>query len=246
MIKTLAKEIKQYKVASIITPLFMILEVICEMIIPRLMSSIVDDGVAKSNMNHIYGMAGLMVVVALVSLAAGIGGGVFGAKASTGFAKNLRESMFKNIQKFSFKEIDKYSTAGLVTRLTTDVTNVQNAFQMLLRMFVRSPMSLIIAMVMSFTIDSRIASIYLVAVIFLASAFGILMVLAMKHFKKLFERYDKLNESVQENVSSIRVVKAFVREDYEKETAKFKKTSDELYNDFSRAERIVAIGFAIF
>ncbi len=238
MLKTLAKEIKQYKVASIITPLFMILEVICEMIIPRLMSSIVDDGVQKGDMNHIYGMAGLMVLVAIVSLAAGIGGGVFGAKASTGFAKNLRESMFKNIQKFSFKEIDKYSTAGLVTRLTTDVTNVQNAYQMILRMFVRSPMSLIIAMIMAFMIDGRIASVYLVAVIFLATGLGILMVLAMKHFRRLFEKYDKLNESVQENVSSIRVVKAYVREDYEKE--KFNEASGAIYKLGLAAEKVLS------
>ncbi|MCQ2466361.1 MAG: ABC transporter ATP-binding protein/permease [Clostridia bacterium] len=238
MLKTLAKEIKQYKVASIITPLFMILEVICEMIIPRLMSSIVDDGVQKGDMNHIYGMAGLMVLVAVVSLAAGIGGGVFGAKASTGFAKNLRESMFKNIQKFSFKEIDKYSTAGLVTRLTTDVTNVQNAYQMILRMFVRSPMSLIIAMIMAFMIDGRIASVYLVAVIFLATGLGILMVLAMKHFRRLFEKYDKLNESVQENVSSIRVVKAYVREDYEKE--KFNEASGAIYKLGLAAEKVLS------
>ena len=157
MIKTLAKQIKQFKGASIVTPLFMILEVFCEMAIPYLMASIVDDGINKGNLNHIYNIAGGMVVVALVSLFAGAMGGKFGARASAGFAHNLREAMFYSIQKFSFKEIDKYSTAGLVTRLTTDVTNIQNAYQMILRMLVRSPMSLIAAMVMAFFLNAKIA-----------------------------------------------------------------------------------------
>ena len=153
MIKTLGKYVKEYKTASILTPIFMIVEVICEMVIPKLMALIVDEGIEKSNLTYIYQIAGLMVLVAIISLAAGILGGKFGATASAGFAHNLREGMFKRIQGFSFKEIDKYSTAGLVTRLTTDVTNIQNAYQMLLRMFVRSPMSLIVAMIMAFSIS---------------------------------------------------------------------------------------------
>ena len=238
MIKTLGKYVKEYKTASILTPIFMIVEVICEMVIPKLMALIVDEGIEKSNLTYIYQIAGLMVLVAIISLAAGILGGKFGATASAGFAHNLREGMFKRIQGFSFKEIDKYSTAGLVTRLTTDVTNIQNAYQMLLRMFVRSPMSLIVAMIMAFSIDSQISLIYLFAVIFLAICLGILMMAAMKHFKVLFEKYDKLNESVQENVASIRVVKSFVREDYEKK--KFNEASGNIYKLAVAAEKVLS------
>ena len=238
MIKTLGKYVKEYKTASILTPIFMIVEVICEMVIPKLMALIVDEGIEKSNLTYIYQIAGLMVLVAIISLAAGILGGKFGATASAGFAHNLREGMFKRIQGFSFKEIDKYSTAGLVTRLTTDVTNIQNAYQMLLRMFVRSPMSLIVAMIMALSIDSQISLIYLFAVIFLAICLGILMMAAMKHFKVLFEKYDKLNESVQENVASIRVVKSFVREDYEKK--KFNEASGNIYKLAVAAEKVLS------
>ncbi|MCR5618335.1 MAG: ABC transporter ATP-binding protein/permease [Clostridiales bacterium] len=238
MIRTLAKQIKQYWGASIVTPIFMIIEVFCEMAIPYLMASIVDEGISKSNLNHIYNIAGLMIIVALVSLMAGVIGGKYGAKASAGFAHNLREEMFGRIQNFSFKEIDKYSTAGLVTRLTTDVTNLQNAYQMILRMFVRSPMSLIVAMIMAFTFSVKIAMIYLVAVIVLAFFLGLIMLLAMKHFKVLFEKYDKMNESVQENVSSIRVVKSFVREDYEK--GKFGKASNNIYKLAVAAEKVLS------
>ena len=238
MIRTLAKQIKQYWGASIVTPIFMIIEVFCEMAIPYLMASIVDEGISKSNLNHIYNIAGLMIIVALVSLMAGVLGGKYGAKASAGFAHNLREEMFGRIQNFSFKEIDKYSTAGLVTRLTTDVTNLQNAYQMILRMFVRSPMSLIVAMIMAFTFSVKIAMIYLVAVIVLAFFLGLIMLLAMKYFKVLFEKYDKMNESVQENVSSIRVVKSYVREDYEKE--KFGKASNNIYKLAVAAEKVLS------
>ncbi len=238
MIKTLAREIKQYVAASVVTPLFMILEVICEMIIPYLMASIVDNGIEKGNLNHIYNIAGLMVIVALVSLFAGAMGGKYGARASAGFAHNLREAMFYRIQKFSFKEIDKYSTAGLVTRLTTDVTNIQNAYQMVLRMLVRSPMSLIVAMVMAFTLNAKIALIYLAAVFVLAIVLIVIMLLAMKHFRVLFEKYDKMNESVQENVASIRVVKSFVREDYEKK--KFNTASNNIYKLAVAAEKVLS------
>lgn len=184
MIKTLAKQIKEFKAASIATPLFMILEVLMEMIIPFLMASIIDKGVNAGDIQHIYKVGGIMVVAAAIGLFAGMMGGRYGAKASAGFARNLREAMFNNIQTFSFANIDKFSTAGLVTRMTTDVTNIQNAYQMFLRMFTRAPASMICAMVMAFTINARLASIYLVAVIIL----GILLFLIMSHATKYFQQ----------------------------------------------------------
>lgn len=245
MLKTLGAQIKEFKKASIVTPLFMIGEVIMEMIIPLLMASIIDKGInvvnadgSQGNMQHIYLIGGLMVLTAVFSLLLGIGGGVFGAKASTGFARNLRRAMYENIQTFSFSNIDKFSTSGLVTRLTTDVTNMQNAYQMMLRMAMRAPFSLIIAMVMSFRISPRLASIYLIAVLFLACILGVIVTSAMKHFTQAFPKYDDLNESVQENVSAIRVVKAYVREDHENK--KFRKASENIYKIFCKAEGIVA------
>lgn len=238
MLKTLGAQIKEYKKASIATPFFMIGEVIMETIIPLLMASIIDDGVNKGNLNHIYLIGALMVVTAFLSLALGIGGGVFGAKASTGFARNLRKAMYENIQTFSFSNIDKFSTSGLVTRLTTDVTNIQNAYQMILRMAMRAPFSLIFAMIMSFVISPRLASIYLIAVLILGCVMALIVTKAMKHFTQAFPKYDDLNESVQENVSAIRVVKAYVREDYE--NAKFKRASGNIYKIFCKAEGIVA------
>ncbi|MCI5954707.1 MAG: ABC transporter ATP-binding protein/permease [Lachnospiraceae bacterium] len=238
MLKTLGAQIKEFKKDSILTPIFMIAEVIMETIIPLLMASIIDDGVNAGNMKHIYIVGALMVLTAILSLCFGIGGGVFGAKASTGFARNLRKAMYENIQTFSFSNIDKFSTSGLVTRLTTDVTNVQNAYQMLLRMCMRAPVSLICAMVMSFYISPRLASVYLVAVIILGCILAIIVGNATKHFNQAFPKYDDLNESVQENVSAIRVVKAYVREDYENE--KFTKASSNIYKIFCKAEGIVA------
>ena len=238
MLKTLAAQIKEYKLPSLLTPVFMILEVIMEMIIPLLMGSIIDDGVNAGNMTHIWKVGGLMVLAALLGLTFGICGGVFGARASTGFARNLRKAMYEKIQTYSFSNIDRFSTSGLVTRLTTDVTNIQNAYQMLLRMCMRSPFSLIIAMIMSFKISSRLASIYLGAVIVLGTVLALIVSKAMKHFNEAFPKYDALNESVQENVSAIRVVKAYVREDYENE--KFQKASGNIYKIFCKAEGIVA------
>lgn len=238
MLKTLGAQIKEFKAASIVTPIFMIAEVVMEMIIPLLMASIIDDGVNKGDMRHIYLVGALMILAAILSLSFGIGGGVFGAKASTGFARNLRKAMYENIQTFSFANIDKFSTSGLVTRLTTDVTNMQNAYQMILRMAMRAPFSLIIAMCMSFYISPRLASIYLIAVLILACILGVIVTNATKHFTQAFPKYDDLNESVQENVSAIRVVKAYVREDYENK--KFKKASENIYNIFCKAEGIVA------
>lgn len=238
MIKTLGAQIKEFKKASLVTPVFMIAEVIMETIIPLLMASIIDDGVNKGDMKHIYMIGGLMILAALLSLTFGIGGGVFGAKASTGFARNLRKAMYEKIQTFSFANIDKFSTSGLVTRLTTDVTNIQNAYQMILRMCMRAPISLICAMAMSFYISARLASVYLVAVIVLGAILAVIVSRAMKHFNEAFPKYDDLNESVQENVSAIRVVKAYVREDYENQ--KFKKASGNIYKIFCKAEGIVA------
>ncbi len=238
MLKILGAQIKEFKKASIVTPLFMIGEVIMEMIIPLLMASIIDDGVNAGNMQHIYKIGGLMLIAALLGLVFGVGGGVFGAKASSGFARNLRRAMYEKIQTFSFSNIDKFNTSGLVTRLTTDVTNVQNAYQMILRMCMRAPISLIIAMIMSFLISPRLASIYLTAVILLGCVLGVIVISATRHFSQAFPKYDDLNESVQENVSAIRVVKAYVREDYENE--KFKKASGNIYRIFCKAEGIVA------
>ncbi|MBD5500865.1 MAG: ABC transporter ATP-binding protein [Lachnospiraceae bacterium] len=238
MLKTLGAQVKEFKRDSFMTPVFMILEVVMEMIIPIMMASIIDKGVDVGDMNHIYRMGGCMILAAIAGLFFGIMGGKYGARASTGFARNLRKAMFENIQTFSFANIDKFSTSGLVTRLTTDVTNMQNAYQMILRMCMRAPISLIIAMIMSFLISAKLASIYLIAVIILGVILGIIVTNATKHFTQAFPKYDDLNESVEENVSAIRVVKAYVREDYENE--KFKKASGNIYNIFRKAENIVS------
>ena len=243
MLKTLMGQIKEFKKVSILTPLCMIMEVIFEMIIPLLMASIIDDGVNAGNMEHIYKVGAVMGVAACCGLMFGVLGGKFGAEASAGFARNLRKSMYENIQTFSFSNIDKYSTAGLVTRMTTDVTNLQNAYQMILRMFVRSPISLITAMCMAFTINARLASIYLVAVILLGAILCFMVPRAARYFEATFKKYDDLNASVQENVSSIRVVKAYVREDYEKN--RFHRASENVYRMFVRAERIVVANMPI-
>ena len=234
MIKTLAKQIKEYKSASLVTPIFMILEVAMEMVIPLLMASIIDDGVQAGDMKHIFVIGCYMILAAIVGLFAGVMGGKYGAKASTGFARNLREAMYENIQTFSFSNIDKFSTAGLVTRMTTDVTNIQNAYQLLLRMCFRAPVSLICAMLMAFLINARVASIYLVAVVFLGIVIIFIMRAVSKYFSEVFKKYDDLNASVQENVAAQRVVKAYVREDYEID--KFHKASYNIYKMFKKAE----------
>ena len=243
MLKVLGAQIKEFKKDSLMTPVFMILEVIMEMIIPLLMASIIDDGVNAGNMNHIYKVGAYMVVAAVIGLWAGMMGAKYGAKASTGFARNLRKAMFENIQTFSFSNIDKYSTSSLITRLTTDVTNLQNAYQMLLRMAMRAPASMIIAMIMAFSINAKLASTYLIAVIFLAACIAMIIPRATKYFRQVFEKYDDLNASVQENVSAIRVVKAYVREDYEKE--KFSRANRNIYNMFLRAEKLVVINMPL-
>lgn len=238
MLKTLGAQIKEFKKDSFLTPVFMILEVLMETVIPLMMASIIDDGVEKGDLRHICVMGGLMVITAFVSLYAGTMGGKYGARASTGFARNLRKAMYENIQTFSFSNIDKFSTAGLVTRLTTDVTNVQMAYQMILRMCVRAPITLICAMCMAFFINARLACIYLVAVLVLGVLLAIITVRAHTYFTQVFPKYDDLNASVQENVSAIRVVKAYVREDYEK--SRFTKASENIYKMFVKAENVLA------
>lgn len=242
-IKTLAAQIKEFKKASILTPVFMIFEVIFEMLIPLLMASIIDDGVEAGNMQHIYTVGALMIVAALAGLFCGVMGGKYGARASTGFARNLRQAMFEKIQTFSFANLDKFSTAGLVTRLTTDVSYVQMAFQMLLRMCFRAPFSMICAMVMAFTINAKLASVYLAAVIVLAVILFFIIRRATKYFQMAFPKYDELNASVQENVSAIRVVKAYVREGHE--TDKFKRASQNIYDIFLKAEKNVVLNMPV-
>lgn len=238
MLKTLGAQVKEFKKDSFLTPVFMILEVLMETIIPLMMASIIDDGVDAGNIEHIYLMGVCMSAAAGISLFAGAMGGKYGARASTGFARNLRKGMYENIQTFSFSNIDKFSTAGLVTRLTTDVTNLQNAYQMLLRMCVRAPISLICAMFMAFFISPRLASVYLAAVLILGVILAFITVKAHHYFMEVFPKYDDLNASVQENVSAIRVVKAYVREKYEKK--KFTDASRNIYNMFVKAENIIA------
>lgn len=237
MIRRLLLEVKEYKKDVFLTPVFMLLEVAMEMVIPLLMASIIDDGVEAGNLRHILMIGCWMVLSACIGLFAGIEGGKYGARASTGFAKNLRESLFRNIQTFSFANIDKFSQSSLITRLTTDVSNLQNAFQMVLRIGTRAPASLIVAMIMSFYISPELAQIYLWAAMILGVIVAIITVRTKRIFEQVFKKYDELNASVQENVSGIRVVKAYVREDYE--TEKFHKASNNLYMMFIKAERML-------
>ncbi len=238
MLRTLGRQIKEFKLASILTPICMLAEVIVENFIPLLMAIIIDS-IGSGNLKKIYITSLVMLLLALVGLITGFGGGVFGAKASTGFARNLRKAMYENIQTFSFSNIDKFSTAGLVTRLTTDVTNMQNAYQMILRMAVRAPFSMIVAMIMAFTVSPKLASIYLIAVIILGIILALLTTRVYGYFSQVFKKYDELNESVQENVTAMRVVKAYVREDYEK--GKFGKASYNVYRMFIKAEGLVSL-----
>ncbi|MCF0145396.1 MAG: ABC transporter ATP-binding protein [Eubacterium sp.] len=237
MLKILLSQVKEYKLPSIMTPVWMIGEVICEMITPVLMGKIIDDGINGGNMDYIIRTGILMLIVALIGFLFGTLGGFSGAKAAAGFAKNLRKAMFRNIQSFSFANIDKFSTSSLVTRLTTDVTNIQNSYMVILRMAVRAPMTLIIAVIMSLMIDAKMACIYLGAIGFLTVVILILMKNAAKYFREVFKKYDALNESVRENVSAIRIVKAYVREDHE--ISKFQKAAVNIYLTFVKAEGTV-------
>lgn len=236
--KEILKQVKQYKKDSFLTPFYSALEVVMEVLLPFIMAKIIDNGIEKGDMSKVYLYGGLMILAAMMSLFAGVMAGKYAASASSGLACNLREAIYRKIQTFSFSNIDKYSTAGLVTRMTTDVTNVQNAYQMCIRIAVRAPLMLITSMVMSFLINAEMSLTFLIALVFLAAVLGFIMLRAMKLFDKAFRKYDDLNASIQENISAVRVVKAYVREDYEKE--KFSKASGNLYKLFTKAEGILA------
>ncbi|MBQ7583012.1 MAG: ABC transporter ATP-binding protein [Lachnospiraceae bacterium] len=242
-LRTIGAEIKEFAVPSLATPLCMILEVIMEMMIPLLMARIIDFGVEAGSMEVILGTGGLMLLLAFIGLMAGIGGGVFGARASAGLAMNLRAKMYRSIQGYSFSNIDRFSTSGLITRLTTDITNIQNAYQMLLRMAMRAPMSLIIAMTMAVIISPSLSMVYCAAVVFLGLFLFLIIRKVSVYFRQVFEKYDDLNASVQENVSAIRVVKAYVREEHEKK--KFDRAVDNLYRMFVKAESLMVTNMPV-
>ncbi len=236
--KSILAQVKQYKRDSILTPIFTALEVLMEVLLPYATALIIDQGIQQSDFNKVLLYGGLMLVMASLSLTFGALAGKYGASASSGLACNLRQAIYDNIQRFSFSNIDKFSTAGLITRMTTDVTNVQNAYQMCLRIAVRAPLMLVSSMVMSFIISPRLSSMFLIAIFFLAVVLGLIMIFATKVFNVMFKKYDALNASIQENVSAIRVVKAYVREEHEDE--KFKKASGDIYNLSVKAESLLA------
>lgn len=238
MVKKLMRSIREYKKASLLAPIYVACEVILEVLIPYLMAGIIDIGIAESDMNYIYTMGAVLIVAAMASLFCGFMSGRYAAIASAGFAKNLREDQFRCVQKFSFANIDNFSAASLVTRMTTDVTNVQNAYQMIIRTAVRSPLMLVCAMALSFTVNWRLALIFLVAIPLLGGGLIFIALKAHPYFNKVFRRYDRLNTVVQENVSGARVVKAYVRGN--EETEKFKEVSADVYKKFKTAEKIVA------
>jgi len=239
MIKKLVSYVAEFKGDSILTTVYVALEVVMETIIPLLMAWIIDNGVGKRDVKYVCIVGAIMLVVSFLSLTFGALGGKYAASASSGFARNLRRGMYYNIQKFSFSNIDKYSTAGLVTRLTTDVTNVQNAYQMIIRMFVRAPFTLVSAMAMCFYINAKLSLIFLGAIIFLGIILYFIMTRVHPYFLQVFKKYDDLNASVQENLTGIRAVKAYVREEHER--SKFYKASETLYQYFIKAEKLIII-----
>lgn len=239
----IAKEVRQYKKDVFLSPMYTTFCVILEILIPYLTASIIDKGIAVGNMEHVARIGALMAVMAVMAMFCGMRAGIHSARASTGLASNLRESMFARIQDYSFSNIDKFSTAGLVTRLTTDVTNIQNAFQMLLMICTRSPVTLIVALFMAFSISAKLSLIFLAAMAFLAVMLVIFIPKAMGYFKQMFKKYDKVNGVVKENVGAIRVVKAFVREDYEDK--KFSDAAGELFQNSISAERIISFNMPI-
>ena len=239
-VKTLLGSVREYKKPSLMTPVFMILEAVCECLIPFMMAKMLEG---DAQMSQILTYGSIMVALAVLSLTCGILGGQFAARASCGFAKNLRKDLFYAVQDFSFKDVDKFSTSSLVTRLTTDVTNVQQAYQMCLRIVIRVPLMFIFSVVMSMTINWQLALVYVVIVPFLLTALLTIIKKVMPFFRRIFKKYDALNGSVQENVNGIRVVKSFVREDYEKE--KFNKAAGEVKDDFTKAEKMIALNSPI-
>ena len=234
----LAREIGQYKKPALLSPLCTLFCVVLEILIPYLTASIIDDGISVGNMGHVVRIGALMAVMALLAMFFGVRAGEYSARASTGFAANLRDAMYRNIQTYSFASIDKFSTAGLVTRLTTDVTNMQNAFQMIMMVCARAPVTLIAALVMAFSINARLSLVFLCVMAVLMVAIVIVIPMAMRYFKQMFRKYDAVNAAVKENVGAIRVVKAFVREDHEND--KFRNAADDLYRNSISAERIVS------
>ena len=240
MLKTLGAQVKQYRWVTFITPVFSALEAVADMFLPMLMSRIIDKGVkvgGQAGMQAVLHYGAIMVAVAIGALVCGILAGRFASIASTGFAANLRQAMFANIQSFSFSNIDRFSTAGLVTRLTTDVSNVQLSYQMITRICVRAPVMLITALIMAFSIHASLSMIFVVAIVILAAALSFIIFKATGTFNRVFKKYDDLNASVQENVGAIRVVKAFVREDYER--SKFNKAANAVYRMFVKAETTI-------
>jgi ATP-binding cassette subfamily B protein len=243
VLSTLLGQIKEYKKDTILTPIFTALEVFMEVLIPFIIASLIDKGIEAGNMQNVLLYGGMMLVLAMLSLLFGVLAGRYAAKASSGFAYNLRNSMYENIQTFSFSNIDKFSTAGLITRMTTDVTNVQNAFQMIIRIAVRAPLMLICSVIMCCVISVELSSVFLVAVVFLGVSLAIITVKTYKIFDQVFRKYDDVNASVQENITGIRVVKSFVREDYE--NTKFKKAAENLYRMFVKAESLLVLNTPI-
>ena len=243
MLKTLIKQIGSFKTASILTPIFIALEVVMGVLIPYVTSWIIDEGIAKSHLGNVYKYGAIMLVLAAMSMLFGILAGRFSAIASSGFARNLREAMFRNIQTFSFSNIDKFSSSGLVTRMTTDVNNLQNAFQMLLRVSVRAPLNLVFAIFMCVFINTKMSTIFIIALVILGTALYLIISRTVKLFQQVFKKYDDLNNVVQENVSAIRVVKAFVREDYENK--KFSKAARALYGLFVKTESLMALNHPV-
>ena len=244
MIRKLMQSIREYKLSSLLSPLFVVLEVVMEVVIPILMAKLIDDGIdGDGGMDAILHIGGILLVCCVASLLFGALAGHFAAHASAGFAKNLRHDMFYRVQTYSFSNIDKFSAASIVTRLTTDVTNVQNAYQMLVRIALRAPSMLIFAMVMAFRMSVRLSLIYLAAIPVLGIGLYFIMTRVHPIFKRVFKTYDKLNNVTQENLHGIRVVKSFVREEYEKE--KFSKISENIYQDFSKAEKRLAFNMPL-
>lgn len=239
----IAKEIRQYKKDALLSPMYTTLCVVLEILIPYLTASIIDKGIAVGDMEHVAKIGSLMAVMAVLAMVFGIRAGIHSARASAGLAANLRESMFGRIQDYSFSNIDRFSTAGLVTRLTTDVTNIQNAFQMILQICTRAPVTLIVALFMAFSISAKLSTVFLVAIAFLGVMIVILIPKAMRYFRQMFRKYDAVNGVVKENVGAIRVVKAFVREEYEDE--KFSGAADDLFKNSISAERIISFSMPI-
>ena len=239
----IAKEIRQYKKDALLSPMYTTLCVVLEILIPYLTASIIDKGIAVGDMEHVAKIGSLMAVMAVLAMFCGMRAGIHSARASTGLAANLRESMFGRIQDYSFSNIDRFSTAGLVTRLTTDVTNLQNAFQMILQICTRAPVTLIVALFMAFSISAKLSTVFLVAIAFLGVMIVILIPKAMRYFRQMFRKYDAVNGVVKENVGAIRVVKAFVREEYEDE--KFSGAADDLFKNSISAERIISFSMPI-